>query len=116
MTRGRLNLDPMPALKAAATKAVNEHFNALATANMHRGIAHADKRKAADAGEPYPDWFTAEADLRGLSAPEFAALILSKPDATGQRELQRQTHLLRIDAATVPKDVESAKAAALACS
>lgn len=105
----RFNLDPMPPLKAAATKAVNEHFNTLATQNAHRSAAHAEKRRVADAGSPYPDWFATEADLRGLSVEDFAAVIADKPDATGERELARQTALLRIEAATTPAEIDAVK-------
>lgn len=99
----KIALDPMPALRLAAAAKVNLHFNALA--QSHRDAAHAMKRAAAEAGAPFPNWFSAEADLRDVTPEAFATLILSKPDALGARELERQRVLLTLDAAATPADL-----------
>lgn len=104
----RLNLDPMPAIKAAAVKTINEHFSAVSL----RDMAHKWKRDTAAsvlAGEVAPDEFAAEAELRGMSVSDFAALVASKPDALAARELARQTALLRIDACRTPTEIDAVK-------
>lgn len=109
----RLNLDPMPALRAAATKAVNERFNEIAAAELQRDMAHRRKREiasAVQAGDEPPAEFTAEADLRGIAPEELASVVLAKPNAIDQRELARQTILLQIEASNTPADIEAAEA------
>jgi hypothetical protein len=49
----------------------------------------------------------AEADLRQISVDQLASLILSKPDATAQRELLRQQTMLRIDKAQTPEELDA---------
>lgn len=101
----RIVADPMPALRAAAVAKVNERYNYLATRDVHRDAAHAWKRTAAAsvlAGNDAPAEFAAEAMMLDLSAKAFAELIASKPNASAQRELDRQTELRAIAAATRP--------------
>jgi hypothetical protein len=101
----KLNLDPMPALRAVAIAKINAQFNTQA--QPHVDAAHDAKRKAAAAGAPYPDWFTAEAALRGITPEALATLIASKPDNVGARELARQQTLAAIAAATSPAELDS---------
>ena len=101
----KLNLDPMPALRAVAVTKINATFNTLAA--PHIDAAHAEKRKAAAAGAPYPDWFTAEATLRGITPEALAVLIADKPDNIGERELARQQALAAIAAATSPAELDA---------
>lgn len=101
----RIVADPMPALRAAAVAKVNERYNYLATQEIHRDAAHAWKRSTAAsvlAGDKAPAEFAAEADMLGLSPVAFAELISIKPNAAAQRELDRQTELRAIAAATHP--------------
>jgi hypothetical protein len=101
----KLNLDPMPALRAVAVAKINATFNTQA--QPHVDAAHDAKRKAAASGAPYPDWFTAEAALRGITPEALAALIASKPDNVGARELSRQQALAAIAAAKTPADLDA---------
>lgn len=101
----KLNLDPMPGLRAAAEVQINCYFNRIAADNVHRDAAHAAKRTEAReiaTGAVASAEFQAEADLRGLSAAEMAALILSKPNAAAARELHRQKVMARIATITTP--------------
>lgn len=101
----KLTLDPMPALRRAAKGKVNMHFNHLAQA--HRDAAYTMKRNVASAGAPFPEWFTQEAELRGITPTALAALILSKPDVLVDRETCRQRIMAQIDAATAPSELTS---------
>jgi hypothetical protein len=101
----KLNLDPMPALRAVAVAKINATFNTQA--QPHIDAAHDAKRKVAAAGAPYPDWFMAEATLRGITPEALAALVASKPDTAGARELARQQALAAIAAATSPAELDS---------
>lgn len=101
----KLTLDPMPALRLVAAGKVNAHFDGLA--RPHRDAAHAMKRTAAKVGPPYPDWFTQEADLRGITPTVLASMVLSKGDAIADRELLRQRVMAAIDTAITPADLAS---------
>lgn len=101
----KLTLDPMPALRAVAITKINAIFNTLAA--PHIDAAHAEKRKAAAVGAPFPDWFIAEATLRRITPDALAALIASKPDNVGARELSRQQALAAIAAATTPAELDA---------
>lgn len=101
----KLTLDPMPALRTVAVTKINAIFNTLAA--PHIDAAHAEKRKAAAAGAPYPDWFSAEATLRGITPDALAALITIKPDNVGARELARQQALAAIAAAKTPAELDA---------
>lgn len=104
----RTNADSMPVRRAKATSEINEHFNALASKEVHRDMAHAAKRSAAAAvlaGGSALAWFTAEADLRGVTVEALAADIASKPDNAAERELKRQRLMLAIAAATTPDEI-----------
>jgi hypothetical protein len=100
----KLTLDPMPALRMSAKAKVNLHFNGLA--QPHRDAAHAMKRTAADAGAPFPGWFAAEADLRGVTPVALASMIASKPDTVAERELHRQRVMAAVDAAKTPAELD----------
>ena len=96
----KLSADPLPAAKAAAIAAVNGRFAAMA--DPHRDQAHRRKREIAAAvlrGEGFPDEFTAEAKLRGLSVKSFAVLTAGKPDPIDARELARQKLMFAIESA-----------------
>lgn len=102
----KIRIDPMPAAKAAAVEQVNGQ--ASASANWHRDLAHVHKRAIAAlvlAGGVAPAEFLAEAVLRGISAPQLAELIASKPDSLAVRELARQRLLLQIDRAASPAEI-----------
>ncbi|MGB3042438.1 MAG: hypothetical protein WBB98_04560 [Xanthobacteraceae bacterium] len=108
----KLSIDPMPAYRDGAAVKVNAHFANLASLSAMREAAWTRKRQIAQAakGGAWTDAFEQEAVLRGMSSPEFADLILSKPDPTSladARELQRQTALLAIDAAKTPAELDA---------
>lgn len=112
----KLTFDPMAILRANAVTAVNKAFNDDMLRNAHRDQAHAAKRSTAAAvkagrvlGDDDP--LAAEAKLRSMTVDQFADVILSKPDSSGQRELERQRHLLAVDAAKTPADIELIQAA-----
>jgi hypothetical protein len=101
----RIVADPMPALRAAAVAKVNERYNYLAGQNGHRDQAHFLKRILAAQiieGGFVPSEFAEEAMLRNVTPLALAQDIVSRPNATAQRELARQTELLAIEAATHP--------------
>jgi hypothetical protein len=102
----KLVIDPMPALREVATLRVNEYFNTLAINNVHRDQAHAQKREWAKSGQL--DKLAPEATLRGMQPNDFATVIASKSDAAADRELWRQTILLRIAAAQTPEELDAA--------
>lgn len=103
MTRISLaSLDPMPALRAARKERVNAAFNQLA--QSHVALAHAQKRLWATTQD---ERLRPEADLRGVSVAELAALILAKPDTFAERELHRQSIMLAIDAAMTPQELDA---------
>jgi hypothetical protein len=98
----------MVALREAATRAINEKYNAIAASNIHRDASHSWKRVTAasvNAGGIAPAEFSAEADMLSMSVEDFAALIASKPNAAAQRELERQRELRAIAAATTPDEL-----------
>lgn len=97
----KLSIDPMPALRAARKDKVNAAFNS--TAQSHVAQAHAQKRLWATTNDPA---LQPEADLRGITVAELAAIILAKPDTFADRELQRQKIMMRVDAATTPQELE----------
>lgn len=101
----KLNLDPMPALRTNAVALANQWFNDKA--QPHVDAAHAAKRAVASVGAPYPDWFTAEAALRGITADALAALVTSKPDNAAARELHRQKVMMAIAACTTPAELDT---------
>jgi hypothetical protein len=102
----KLVIDPMPALREVATLRVNEYFNTQAINNVHRDLAHAQKREWAKSGQL--DKLAPEATLRGIQPEDLATLIISKTDTAADRELRRQTILLRIAAATTPAELDAA--------
>lgn len=95
----------MPALIAARKQKVNENFNTIAMQNAHREQAHAQKWIWAEKLDH--DRLRPEAELRGITTTELASLILSKPDAAAERELQRQQIMQRIEAATTPDELDA---------
>lgn len=107
----KLKADVMPAARADAERRLNEHFNRLASAELHRDQAHRQKREtAADvlSGEPLPEAhpFAQEAVLRGLTVQAFATDIANRPDNVQIREIVRQRLMLRIAAASTPAEID----------
>src|SRR5690349_16981201 len=100
----RMNLDYKSDRRAALKAEVNAAFDA--TARSHVALAHAQKRAWAEAQDAR---LKPEADLRGISVAELAALILSKPDSVAERELQRQRIMMNIDAATTSAELDAIK-------
>lgn len=111
MTRVTLAaLDPMPAARDAATAKVNRYFNDIAHSTMQQDAAHTAKRSIANAiaaGGVAPADFAAEAELRGITPAALAAMVLTKPDNVGARELSRQKMMMAIAAATTPAELET---------
>jgi hypothetical protein len=104
----RISANPMPFLRADAVTKVNEQFNLIASAEVHRDAAHAWKRTVAPsviAGDEAPAEFAAEAAMLGMSTVDFAQLIASKPNLAAVRELERQRILLAIAAAQSPAEL-----------
>lgn len=97
----KISIDPMPALRAARKEKVNAAFNM--SAQSHVAQAHAQKRVWAMTNDPA---LQPEADLRGITVAELSAIILAKPDAFADRELQRQRIMLAIDAARTPAELD----------
>ncbi|WP_454629508.1 hypothetical protein [Bradyrhizobium cenepequi] len=100
MTRSTISVDPMPALRAARKAAVNDNFNAANASHVEQ--AHLQKRLWA---QTLDDRLKPEADLRGITVAELAAIILAKPDTFAARELVRQSIMIQIDAATTPAEL-----------
>lgn len=99
-----MRLDYMSKRRAELKAAVNAAFNT--TAQSHVAMAHAQKRAWAETQDAR---LQAEADLRGISIADFAALILSNPDTVAERELQRQRIMMHIDAATTSAELDAIK-------
>ena len=97
-------LDPMPLLRQAKKDRVNAGFNDVAASAAHVEQAHAQKREWARARDPR---LQAEADLRGMTLDELAALILTKPDELAAREALRIAIMVKIDKATTPAELEA---------
>jgi hypothetical protein len=102
----KLTIDPMPLLRDVATQRINEAFNTDAVRNIHRDQAHAQKREWVISGQL--DKLAPEAALRGMQPADLATVIAGKSDAVADRELQRQTILLRIAAAKTPAELDAA--------
>lgn len=98
----KLMIDPMPAKRQARKDKVNAAFNALAAS--HVAQAHAAKRRWA---ETLDERLKPEADLRGITLEELAALILSKPDVFAERELERQKIMMAIEATQTPDELDN---------
>lgn len=91
-----------PRCKGAVAR-VNGYFNSLA--QPHRDAAHAMKRSAAKVGDPYPDWFAQEAELRDITPAALADLVLTKHDPLEYRELHRQRALMAVESARTPSEL-----------
>jgi hypothetical protein len=100
----KLKLDYMSDRRDALKAEVNAAFNA--TAQSHVAMAHAQKRAWAETQDAR---LQPEANLRGISVAELAALILSKPNDLAGRELQRQRIMMNIDAATTSAELDAIK-------
>lgn len=102
----KITMDPMPALRAAATARVNSAFESATS--THRSQAHRRKKEIATAvvagGASTPE-FAEEAALRNITVQAFAELIAGKPDPIDQQELKRQKLLLALVNAKTPQDV-----------
>jgi hypothetical protein len=103
MTRVTIAFDPMPAMRQAKKDRVNAGFAVTAAASLHVDQAHAQKRAWAEVNDQR---LKPEADLRGISVADLAALILSKSDAVAARELRRQQIMMHIEAATTPQELD----------
>jgi hypothetical protein len=95
----------MPALRQAKVEAVNRGFNVMAAESLHRDHAHAQKWLAALTKNERR--LAPEAQLRGITVAELAALILTKPDNIADRELRRQTIMMQIDRAQTPAELDA---------
>lgn len=107
----RIKSDPMPMLRIAAIARINEHFNRRSHELSHIDHAHGRKRHVAAAvraGEPIDDAhpFVKEAEMRGLSLEDFAALVASKPDNISEREWKRQQAIHKIEQADTPSAID----------
>ena len=104
MSRVIISGSPEVALRAKVAEDVNEAYNRLTSNNIHRDLAHAQKRleasNIASGGEASKE-FQVEADLMGISALELAAMILSKPNEAAARELERRKLLIKIAAGSI---------------
>jgi hypothetical protein len=94
----------MPVLREAKKDRVNAAFNDWAASMAHVDQAHAQKREWASARDPR---LQAEADLRGMTLDDLAALILSKQDELAAREAKRIAIMVKIDRATTPAELEA---------
>jgi hypothetical protein len=104
MTRVTITFDPMPVLREAIKQRVSAAFDELAARSVHVDQAHAQKREWAKARDPR---LQAEADLRGMTLDDLAALILTKPDELAAREALRVAIMVKIDKATTPAELEA---------
>ena len=105
MTRVSIaGLDPMPALREALMERIDAAFNAEGARFSHVERAHAEKRKWAEVNDVR---LKPEADLRGISVADLAALILTKPDELAVREARRMEIKQRIRAATTPQELDA---------
>ncbi|SFM00792.1 hypothetical protein SAMN03159423_4883 [Bradyrhizobium sp. NFR13] len=108
MSRVTVTISPMADFRDEAIRQVNERYNQIARANLHRDHAHFIKRTLAAQiieGGYVPAEFADEAALRNITPLDLANLINSKPNEAAQRELNRQRELLAIAAATTPADL-----------
>lgn len=101
----RLELDPMPPLRAAAEERVNAHFNRLVVDNIHRDFIHQNKRAIVRDPSRWTELAT-EAELSGLTVDRLVEIIASKPDEVAERELQRRGLILSIRRATTPDEID----------
>lgn len=104
----KIELDPMPALRARAAQQVNSHFDASAyglrmqAQSRKQAIAH-----EVMAGRSAPLAFDQEAAMRNISSKDFARLILSKPHPVDAMEIERQRLLFAIECAKTPYDLQA---------
>lgn len=108
----KINLDPMPAARAAMVERINSHFMNLAIIEGHREQAWRRKREVAtlvkSGGDPTAA-FAADAVRAGMDAVGFAEFILAKQDPAeivDAREDARQAALHAVAAATSPAELE----------
>ncbi|WP_420132595.1 hypothetical protein [Rhodopseudomonas sp.] len=110
MTRITLTIDPMPAAREQAKRKVDGAFNREAAAAAHLDAAYAVKRdlarRAVAGDEAAVAALADEAQLRGISAADLAADIITKPDTLADREARRQALLAQIRAAATPGELE----------
>lgn len=95
----RIVLDDTEQKRAAAEKAIDDHFNTEAVINAHRDQEHRRKKEIA-AGvrslgdHAAPPEFAEEAKLTGVTIAELAATIQSKPDTVMDRIIRRRRALV----------------------
>ncbi|ETR75922.1 hypothetical protein X566_20210 [Afipia sp. P52-10] len=105
-----MKIDPMPALRVSATLKINADFNRRASETLHRDHAYRRKREVANAvlrGEQLEPKhaFAREAEMRGVTLIDLAAIVAAKPDAIDEREARRQELLIAIDQAATPDEL-----------
>lgn len=119
----KLSLDPLPALREQAERAINDHFNRLTYEAGQRDAEHAAKREAArnvtsrsllqqhlqevNFETFTPAWFVEAAAIEGVTPDAFAAAILSKPDEAAVRGNARRAAIVKVRAAISAAAVES---------
>ncbi|EKS29267.1 hypothetical protein [Afipia felis] len=100
-----------------ARDAVNVHFANISAQSASIDAVHTRKREIAaqvKAGEPAPDAFSQEAELRDITVAELSDIVLAKPcpiAAADARELERQRSLLAVEAAKTPAEIDAALSA-----
>lgn len=99
----RIEIDPMPALRADAERKINEHFNALAAVSIQQDAEHAAKR--AEAVKDRSPTLEAEAALTGTTGVALAAVIMSKTDNVLTRGLVRRKAVLAARKASTPDEL-----------
>lgn len=100
----KISFDPMPALRQGRKDKVNANFNTIGAMNAHLDQAYKQKRDWAMVNS---DKLSPEAELRGITVAALSQLILSKPDVTATREMQRQQIMKRIDDAQSPAELDA---------
>jgi len=113
----KINLDPMPAARAAMVERINAHFAHLNIVEGHREQAWRRKREVATAvvvGGDGTFSFAQDAERAGMTVSEFAVSILAKQDPAeiaDERENARQAALHAVEAATSPAELQAISAA-----
>lgn len=113
----KINLDPMPAARAAMAGRINAHFNNLAAVGLQREQAWRRKREIATevaAGGESTFAFVQDAERAGMTTSEFAEFILAKRDPAeiaDDRENARQAALHAVEAAASPAELQAISAA-----
>ena len=101
----RLTVNPMIEVRRRAERRIDFWYTVTA-----QDLAHDRKRQLAEAvaagGAPSAA-FVEAAELEGLHADDFAALILEKPDVLMVRENARRALIVAVRQATTPAQVQA---------